>query len=63
MAYEKTTWSSGDIVSSAGLNNIENGVANAHVLLDQQGQAIQRQDGDKPGRILHRDHSCIRRDQ
>lgn len=46
MAYEKTTWSTGDIVSSAGLNNIENGVADAHELLDQQGQSIQRQDGD-----------------
>ena len=30
MAYEKTTWQSGDIVTSEKLNNIENGVANAN---------------------------------
>lgn len=27
MAYEKTTWQSGDVVTSAKLNNIENGIA------------------------------------
>ena len=28
MAYEKNTWKSGDVVTSAKLNNIENGIAN-----------------------------------
>lgn len=29
MAYNKTTWQSGDVVTSAKLNNIESGIANA----------------------------------
>ena len=29
MAYEKTTWAAGDVVTAAKLNNLENGVANA----------------------------------
>lgn len=29
MAYSKNTWQSGDVVTSAKLNNIENGIANA----------------------------------
>ena len=28
MAYDKNTWKSGDVVTSAKLNNIENGIAN-----------------------------------
>lgn len=28
MAYNKNTWKSGDVVTSAKLNNIENGIAN-----------------------------------
>lgn len=28
MAYDKNTWQSGDVVTSAKLNNIENGIAN-----------------------------------
>lgn len=30
MAYDKNTWYSGDVVTSAKLNNIENGIANAN---------------------------------
>lgn len=30
MAYEKNTWQSGDVVTSAKLNNIENGIANCN---------------------------------
>lgn len=33
MAYEKNTWASGDVVTSAKLNNIENGIASGGVLL------------------------------
>ena len=29
MAYEKNTWASGDVVTSAKLNNMENGIGNA----------------------------------
>ena len=29
MAYEKNTWASGDVVTSAKLNHMENGIANA----------------------------------
>lgn len=29
MAYEKTTWAAGDVVTAAKLNNLESGVANA----------------------------------
>lgn len=32
MAYEKNTWASGDVVTSAKLNNIENGIASGGVL-------------------------------
>lgn len=31
MAYTKNTWQTGDIVTSAKLNNMENGIANAGV--------------------------------
>ena len=27
MAYEKTTWATGDVVTAEKLNNIENGIA------------------------------------
>lgn len=30
MSYNKTNWKKGDTISSAGLNNLENGVYNAH---------------------------------
>ena len=30
MAYDKNTWQSGDVVTSAKLNNIENGIANCN---------------------------------
>ena len=30
MAYTKTVWHTGDVVSSTGLNNIENGIEAAH---------------------------------
>lgn len=30
MAYDKNTWQSGDVVTSAKLNNIENGIAGAY---------------------------------
>lgn len=30
MAYDKNTWQSGDVVTSAKLNNIENGIANTN---------------------------------
>lgn len=30
MAYDKNTWKSGDVVTSAKLNNIENGIANCN---------------------------------
>lgn len=33
MAYEKNTWASGDVVTSAKLNNIENGIAGGGVLV------------------------------
>lgn len=33
MAYEKTTWAAGDIVTAAKLNNLENGVANASTII------------------------------
>lgn len=33
MAYEKTTWAAGDVVTAAKLNNLENGVANASVII------------------------------
>lgn len=32
MAYTKNTWSTGDVVTSAKLNNIENGIANNDVI-------------------------------
>lgn len=32
MAYTKNTWASGDVVTSAKLNNIENGIASGGVL-------------------------------
>lgn len=38
MAYDKNTWKSGDVVTSAKLNNIENGIAGAYgriELIDQ----------------------------
>ena len=35
MAYEKTTWQSGDVVTSEKLNNIENGIASLdYVILE-----------------------------
>lgn len=33
MAYQKNTWASGDVVTSAKLNNIENGIAGGGVLI------------------------------
>lgn len=33
MSYTKTTWATGDVVTSAKLNNIENGIANATLSL------------------------------
>ena len=33
MAYEKTTWQSGDVVTSEKLNNIENGIANMSMVI------------------------------
>ena len=33
MAYTKNTWASGDVVTSAKLNNIENGIASGGVLV------------------------------
>lgn len=33
MAYEKNTWQSGDVVTSAKLNNIENGIASGGVVI------------------------------
>ena len=33
MAYDKNTWKSGDVVTSAKLNNIENGIANCNGLI------------------------------
>lgn len=33
MAYEKTTWQSGDVVTSEKLNNIENGIANRSMVI------------------------------
>ena len=33
MAYTKNTWASGDVVTSAKLNNIENGIANSVLLV------------------------------
>ena len=33
MAYEKTTWQSGDVVTSEKLNNIENGIASRDALI------------------------------
>lgn len=33
MAYQKNTWASGDVVTSAKLNNIENGIAGGGVLV------------------------------
>lgn len=33
MAYSKNTWQSGDVVTSAKLNNIENGIASGGVLI------------------------------
>lgn len=40
MAYTKNTWASGDVVTSAKLNNIENGIASGGVLvvnMDENG--------------------------
>lgn len=40
MAYQKNTWASGDVVTSAKLNNIENGIAGGGVLvvgMDENG--------------------------
>lgn len=36
MAYEKTTWADGDIISAERMNNIENGIAN----LDENGGGV-----------------------
>ena len=33
MAYQKNTWASGDVVTSAKLNNIEDGIAGGGVLV------------------------------
>ena len=40
MAYEPTTWRSGDIVTSEKLNKMEQGIANGTVMLtkDEQGR-------------------------
>ena len=44
MAYEPTVWKSGDVVTSAKLNNIENGIASAvlkaNANIDQQTGAM-----------------------
>jgi len=43
MAYEKNTWQSGDVVTSAKLNNIENGIASGGVLIvtaEESGQTL-----------------------
>lgn len=34
MTYNKKVWKAGDIISSGGLNNMENGIADAHTTLD-----------------------------
>ena len=33
MSYERSSWNKGDIISSAKLTNIENGIAAAHDLI------------------------------
>ena len=43
MAYEKTTWESGDVVTSAKLNNMEDGIENATPMMlvfDNETQKI-----------------------
>lgn len=44
MAYEPTVWKSGDVVTSAKLNNIENGIASAilkvNAIMDEQAGTI-----------------------
>lgn len=37
MAYDKNTWQSGDVVTSAKLNNIENGIANTNGAITVSG--------------------------
>ena len=37
MAYSKNTWQSGDVVTSAKLNNIENGIANMNGTISVSG--------------------------
>ena len=34
MAYKKTIWETGDIIIKEKLNNIENGIYNAHYKLE-----------------------------
>lgn len=36
MAYEKTIWANGDIISAEAMNNIQNGIAN----LDENGGGV-----------------------
>ena len=33
MAYEKNTWQTGDVVTAAKLNNMENGIADANTMI------------------------------
>lgn len=48
MAYEKTTWQSGDVVTSEKLNNIENGIASRDVLICDitEGNTLNQKAGD-----------------
>lgn len=45
MAYEPTTWKSGDVVTSTKLNKLENGVANASALI------VTIEDGEESGYV------------
>ena len=45
MAYTPTTWKSGDVVTSAKLNKLENGVANASTLI------VTIEDGEESGYV------------
>lgn len=44
MGYNPTTWESGDVISSAKLNNIENGIASAvlkvNTIMDEQAGTV-----------------------
>lgn len=43
MAYEKTTWKKGDVITADKLNNIENGIAdvkNINVEYDSNTQSL-----------------------